>query len=85
MASITNTKAMENCVRMKQLYKAKQALDEIKIAYIQTELRNVDTFGNWEDDEGLWFERGMYDKPIFISWDSLELWAEKHFAEAANG
>lgn len=66
---------------MLQLFKAKQALEEIKRAYIKRELVNIDTYGSWDTDEGLYFERSIGMEPIFVSWDSLEIWAEKYFAE----
>lgn len=70
-------------MKIEQLYKATQAFEDIVRAYINRELVNEDTFGSWNTDEGIYFERQIGTEPIFVSWDSLEIWAEKYFADAS--
>lgn len=69
-------------MKVKQLWAAKDAFESILRAYIARELVNIDTYGNWTDDDGVYFERFLGEKPLFVSWESLDIWAEKHYAEA---
>lgn len=79
-----NTTAKESCVKILQLYKAKEALDEIVRAYIRRETKNNPTYGSWYTEEGLHLDHGLNSQPSFVSWDSLEIWAAKYFAEEAE-
>lgn len=68
-------------MKMLQLYKASAVLEEVVSSYITREMQNTATYGNWKTEEGLYLDLGLFsEKPHFISWDSLEIWADKYFA-----
>jgi len=67
--------------RLLNLYKAQKTLESIVISYIKKELVNMQTFGSWFDEAGVYFEMGINEKPKFVSYETLELWAEKNYAE----
>ena len=68
--------------KLLNLYKARAALESIVIAFIKKEFINTPTYGSWYTEEGVYFERQMGEEPIFKSWETLEAWAEKNYADA---
>ena len=71
-------------MKLKQLYEAKEALDAIVRAFIKRETKNNPTYSSWYTEEGLHLDHGLGARASFISWESLEIWADKHYAEEAE-
>lgn len=71
-------------MKLKQFYEAKETLDSIVRAFIKRETKNNPTYSSWYTEEGLHLDHGLGVNPSFISWESLEIWAGKHYAEEAE-
>lgn len=72
-------------MKTRQLYKAKEVFDDIFSMYVYREYKNHAIQGHWFTDDGLFITLNPFvGKADFISFESLDIWAEEHYADTAK-